>query len=65
MNAREVVRLLKAAGWIEARSKGSHLQMKHPTKGDLVTVPVHGSRDLKSGTLASIERQAGMKLRRR
>jgi predicted RNA binding protein YcfA (HicA-like mRNA interferase family) len=63
MNAHEVLRALKADGWIEARSKGSHLQLKHPTKPGLVTVPMHGAKDVKPGTLASIERQSGLKLR--
>lgn len=27
------------------------------------TVPLHGSRDLKIGTVASIERQTGLKLK--
>ncbi len=63
MNAREVLRALKAAGWLEVRSKGSHLQLKHPSKPGLVTLPMHGARDIKPGTLASIERQAGLKLR--
>ena len=63
MNAREVLRMLKADGWMEVRSKGSHLQLKHPTKPNLVTLPMHGGKDVKPGTLASIERQAGLKLR--
>jgi predicted RNA binding protein YcfA (HicA-like mRNA interferase family) len=65
MNAREVLKLLKADGWTEVRSKGSHVQLKHPAKPGLVTLPMHGSKDIKPGTLASIEKQAGLKLRRR
>jgi predicted RNA binding protein YcfA (HicA-like mRNA interferase family) len=63
MNVREVLKALKANGWVEVRSKGSHLQLKHPSKPNLVTVPMHGAKDIKPGTLASIERQAGLKLR--
>ena len=65
MNAREVLEALKADGWLVVRTKGSHAQLKHPLKTGLVTLPIHGSRDLKPGTLASIERQAGLKLRRK
>ncbi len=61
MNARE--KALKTAGWIEVRQKGSHVQLKHPDRPGLVTLPMHGSRDIKPGTLALIERQAGLKLR--
>jgi predicted RNA binding protein YcfA (HicA-like mRNA interferase family) len=63
MNVRDILKLLKADGWVELRSKGSHLQLKHPRKPGLVTLPMHGARDVKPGTLASIERQAGLRLR--
>jgi len=48
---------------MELRWKGSHLQLRHPTKTGVVTLPMHGSKDVKPGTLASIERQAGLRLR--
>lgn len=63
MKAREVVRLLEAEGWVEARMSGSHRHFKHPTRPGLVTVPVHGSTDLKIGVLKSIERQSGVEIR--
>ncbi len=62
MNSRDVIRLLLADGWVEVARRGSHAQFKHPTKPGRVTVP-HPKRDLPLGTLKSIERQAGMKLR--
>jgi predicted RNA binding protein YcfA (HicA-like mRNA interferase family) len=38
----EVIRKLKAAGFVEVRSgKGSHLLLKHPTTGKEVWVAVH------------------------
>ncbi|HME27313.1 MAG TPA: type II toxin-antitoxin system HicA family toxin [Acetobacteraceae bacterium] len=64
MNARDVIKLLEADGWVEVRSKGSHRQLRHPAKPGTVTVAVHGSRDLKKRDVASIERQSGVKLRR-
>ena len=45
------------------RTKGSHAQYRHPTKLGLVTVPMHPG-DLPIGTLKSIEKAAGIKLRR-
>jgi predicted RNA binding protein YcfA (HicA-like mRNA interferase family) len=62
MNSREVLRLLKADGWVEVAQKGSHLQLKHPNKSGRVTLP-HPKRDLAIGTLRSIEQQSGVKLR--
>lgn len=62
MNSRHVIDALRADGWTEVRVKGSHHHFKHPTKKGTVTVP-HPERDFPIGTLKSIERQSGVKLR--
>lgn len=43
---------------------GSHKQFRHPDRPGRVTVP-HPKADLKIGTLKSIERQSGLRLRRK
>ena len=62
MTVREILKLLRADGWreVEGRTKGSHIQLKHPTKPGKVTVPSHGG-DIPLGTLKSIKKQAGLK----
>ena len=62
MNSRDVIRALKADGWAQVAQRGSHVQFKHASKPGRVTVP-HPERDLPAGTLRSIERQAGLRLR--
>jgi predicted RNA binding protein YcfA (HicA-like mRNA interferase family) len=62
MNSRDIISALQRDGWIQVAQKGSHVQLKHPTKPGRVTVP-HPKRDIPLGTLKSIERQAGLKLR--
>jgi predicted RNA binding protein YcfA (HicA-like mRNA interferase family) len=62
MRSREVIAALEHAGWEQVRQKGSHLQFKHPQRPGLVTVP-HPNPDLPVGTLKSIEKQSGLKLR--
>lgn len=62
MNSRDVIKELKRHGWYEVNQVGSHKQFKHPTKKVRVTVP-YPSRDIPIGTLRSIEKQAGIKLR--
>jgi predicted RNA binding protein YcfA (HicA-like mRNA interferase family) len=62
MNGRDVIAALAREGWRLVRTKGSHHQFRHPTKPDLVTVP-HPKKDIPIGTLKSIERQSGLKLR--
>lgn len=62
MDSREVIRRLKASGWYQVNQVGSHVQFNHPARGGRVTVP-HPKRDIPAGTLRSIEKQAGIKLR--
>jgi predicted RNA binding protein YcfA (HicA-like mRNA interferase family) len=62
MRSADVLRALLADGWRRVAQKGSHVQLKHPTKPGRVTVP-HPRRDMPIGTLRSIEKQAGIKLR--
>jgi predicted RNA binding protein YcfA (HicA-like mRNA interferase family) len=62
MNSRDIIAALSADGWVQIAQKGSHTQFKHPVKPGRVTVP-HPKRDIPIGTLRSIEKQSGLKLR--
>jgi predicted RNA binding protein YcfA (HicA-like mRNA interferase family) len=62
MNSRDVISVLQRDGWVQVAQKGSHVQFKHPRRRGRVTVP-HPERDLPIGTLKSIEKQSGLKLR--
>lgn len=62
MKSADIISALKADGWEQVAQKGSHVQFKHPTKPGRVTVP-HPKKDIPIGTLRSIEKQAGLKLR--
>ena len=56
------MRRLKSDVWQLHHVRGSHQQVKHPVKSGRVTVP-HPNKDLPVGTIISIERQSGVKLR--
>ncbi len=62
MRSRDVIAALQRAGWFEVARRGSHVQFKHPTRRGRTTVP-HPQRDIPTGTLRSIEKQSGVKLR--
>jgi predicted RNA binding protein YcfA (HicA-like mRNA interferase family) len=62
MKSREIISALQRDGWSQEAQKGSHVQFKHPTKKGRVTVP-HPEREIPVGTLKSIEKQSGLKLR--
>ncbi|MHB8837641.1 MAG: type II toxin-antitoxin system HicA family toxin [Gemmatimonadaceae bacterium] len=63
MNSREVLARLHADGWRIKRQRGSHVHLVHPDKAGKTTVP-HPLEFISAGTLRSIERQSGVRLRR-
>jgi predicted RNA binding protein YcfA (HicA-like mRNA interferase family) len=61
LKAREVVRALERAGFVVSRISGSHCRLIHSRDpARKVTVPLHGSSDVKRGTLRAIIAQAGL-----
>jgi predicted RNA binding protein YcfA (HicA-like mRNA interferase family) len=63
MKYRDIIKIIEADGWVLARTKGSHMQYRHPSKPGTVTISAGGklSKDVPIGTLQSIRRQAGLK----
>jgi predicted RNA binding protein YcfA (HicA-like mRNA interferase family) len=59
VTARELVRFLKAQGFLELRQSGSHLTLFHEQRGVAVTVPVHTGVDIGRGLAVRILRDAG------
>ena len=62
MNSRDIIAALQDDGWVQVAQKGSHVQFKHSVKPGRVMVP-HPRKEIPIGTLRSIEKQAGLKLR--
>ncbi|MEM7399085.1 MAG: type II toxin-antitoxin system HicA family toxin [Pseudomonadota bacterium] len=62
LSSKNVIRALEADGWYKVGQTGSHVHFKHETKRGKITVP-HPVKDLPIGTLKSIEKASGIKLR--
>lgn len=62
MRSGAIIKKLETAGWKKVRQVGSHMQFKHDDRPGTVTVP-HPKADMGIGTIKSIEKQSGMKLR--
>jgi predicted RNA binding protein YcfA (HicA-like mRNA interferase family) len=59
LRPRDVIRALQRAGFVVARTSGSHCRLIHQSDASRkVTVPIH-NEDLKRGTLRGIIAQAG------
>ncbi len=60
MNAKEIIKKLQEAGYYKKSQSGSHIKM---TNGEKTTiVPQHGKKDIKIGTVKSIEKLTGVNL---
>lgn len=59
VTAREIVRFLKAQGFIEDRKSGSHLTLWNEEQKLAVTVPVHAGTDIGRGLAIRILKDAG------
>jgi len=60
LTARQVIRALKRAGFLEDRRRGSHAIFFHPQTGARTVVPVHAGKTIKEPLLRSMIRDAGM-----
>ncbi|WP_354355508.1 type II toxin-antitoxin system HicA family toxin [Pedobacter sp. UYP30] len=50
---------------MEIRQTGSHVIMKHDTKLQQLTVPNHGTKEVKKGLCSAILKQAEIKTNKR
>jgi predicted RNA binding protein YcfA (HicA-like mRNA interferase family) len=64
MDSRTIIRKPRNVGWVHFRTTGSHHHFMHPDPEQVVTIP-HPRKDVPIGTIKSIGRQSGVKLRRR
>lgn len=60
-SSRDIIKKLKKAGWELDRTRGDHHIFKHPSNSGLAVVP-HPNKDMKRGTVRSIERVTGLSL---
>jgi len=60
VTGRDLARALGKLGWIVVAQKGSHAQLKHPTRAGRVTIPLHAGETIGPGLLRSILSQAGV-----
>ena len=52
--ARKIIQKLRKVGFTETHQRGSHVYLKNEDGTKIVTIPVHGSKDVPIGTLYNI-----------
>jgi predicted RNA binding protein YcfA (HicA-like mRNA interferase family) len=58
MKVRDIIRTIEGDGWFLVRTTGDHRQFHHATKRGTVTIAGALGRDVPTGTLKSILKQA-------
>ena len=62
IRAREVVRVAESLGFVFDRQRGSHAVYYRASDSRRVVIPMHGSKDLKPGTLRAIINDMGLSI---
>lgn len=60
LSGEAVCAVLRGAGFVEVRRRGSHIVMQKMTPDGTITVPVPDHSEVRIGTLQSIVRQSGL-----
>ena len=63
MKCSELFRLLKKEGWYPVSQKGSHVKMRHDTRGGTIIFPNHGSQEVGKGLEKKILKDAGIEVK--
>lgn len=61
VSGKELARAVEKQGWVLDRIKGSHHMYRRDDRQEFLTIPIHGSKTLKSGTQAKLMKIAGLK----
>lgn len=60
ISGRQAIAALSRIGYEVVRQKGSHVRMRHPTDAARIPLTIPDHKELKSGTLRAIIRDAGL-----
>ncbi len=59
ISGKRLCKIVEEHGWDLQRIRGSHPIYAQPGNPTILTIPVHGNRDLKNGTLRKLLKDAG------
>lgn len=60
ISGKKLCKILERQGWVLKRVKGSHHIYAKQGEQSILSVPVHGSRDIPLGTLRGLMKDAGL-----
>ena len=60
VSGKDLCKVLERRGWLLQRISSSHHIYSRPDRSDILSVPVHGNKTLKTGMQRAIMKQAGL-----
>jgi predicted RNA binding protein YcfA (HicA-like mRNA interferase family) len=60
VSGKSLCKIVEQRGWILKRVNGSHHIYQRADNVEIISIPVHGNRDLKVGTLRSLMKVIGL-----
>jgi predicted RNA binding protein YcfA (HicA-like mRNA interferase family) len=60
VSGKQLCKIVQQNGWVLKRVKGSHHIFEKDGLDTTLSIPVHGNKDLKTGTLKAILKQANL-----
>jgi predicted RNA binding protein YcfA (HicA-like mRNA interferase family) len=60
VSGKRFCKVLESRGWVLQRIRGSHHIYGQPGNPTILTIPVHGNRDLKMGTLGKLLKDSAL-----
>jgi predicted RNA binding protein YcfA (HicA-like mRNA interferase family) len=60
VSGKDFCRAIEKRGWVRRRVTGSHHIYAQPGNPVILSVPIHGNKSLKKGTLRTLLNNAGM-----
>ena len=60
VSGKKICKIVEQKGWSLKKVTGSHHIYQKPGINNILSIPVHGNKDLKSGTLKALMKIAGL-----
>jgi predicted RNA binding protein YcfA (HicA-like mRNA interferase family) len=60
LKAEQLIRKLRKLGFEGPIAGGRHSRMLHPTRGQIIPIPMHKGRDISVGLIRAIIREVGI-----
>lgn len=58
---KNLIKIMQKRGWVLKRITGSHHLFVHPDKAEIISVPMHGNKDVSTGLFLHLLKKLNIK----